>query len=80
MSTTAIKPCPKCRSNDVVHKDGLMHDQNHAALHAGGHALHGAMKGHPAGLLAIGGLWAVNKVIHMVSKPWRCSNCGHEFA
>jgi RNA polymerase subunit RPABC4/transcription elongation factor Spt4 len=74
--------CPKCGSSDVVHKDHLMKEKTHMCLHHGGHQLHGAMAGHPVGLVVVAGLWAASKVIHVLDKPWTCKNpkCGHQFS
>lgn len=73
--------CPKCGAI-AIHKDHEMHQKTHTAVHAGGHQLHGAMSGHPVGLLVVAGLWAVSKAIHLASHTWTCSNrkCGHEFS
>jgi hypothetical protein len=81
MSSHEPKNCPKCGSK-AVHKDRQMHNSTHIAAHAGTHSLHGAMNGHPLGLILVGGLWAATKLIHVVSKPWKCENpkCRNEFA
>lgn len=79
MSTTISKTCPKCGS-DAVHKDQHMHQQNHAAVHHGGHMLHGAIHGHPLGLLLVAGCWLGSKLVHGLAKPWTCNACGHDFA
>jgi hypothetical protein len=75
------KACPKCGSTeDVVHKDHLMKEQNHAAVHHGGHMLHGAAHGHPAGLVVVAACWVASRLLHRVCKPWTCRFCGHDFA
>ena len=81
MSTTIVKPCPNCGSReDVVHKDYYMREQNHAAVHHGGHMVHGAMHGHPLGLLLVAGCWLASKFVHRISKPWTCKMCHLDFA
>ena len=78
---TTTKACPKCGSTeDVVHKDLFMNEQSHAAVHHGGHMLHGAVHGHPLGLALVAGCWLGSKLLHSVSKPWRCKFCSHDFA
>lgn len=78
---TKTKACPKCRLTvHVVHKDHFMQEQNHAVLHHGGHMLHGAVHGSPVGLGIVAGSWVISKIVNMVSKPWRCNSCGHDFA
>jgi hypothetical protein len=72
--------CPKCGSSDVVHKDHRRKELNHSALHHGAHQLHGAVSGHPVGLLILAGCWAFGQFTHLIDKPWRCKKCYHEFS
>lgn len=55
-----------------------MKEMNHKSGHVGLHQLHGAMSGHPAGLVFVASMWGVVKVVHAFSKPWSCK-CGHNF-
>jgi hypothetical protein len=73
------KPCPKCGSPKVIHKDEEMHRHNHTAGHAGIHTGTEALKGHPTGLLVVAGLWLTSKAIHALKKPYECQACHHRF-
>jgi hypothetical protein len=74
----AAKRCPSCGSTETKHKDDSFKEVNHRAGHIGVHQLHGALSGHPGGLMIVGGLWAAAKVVNAISKPWSCK-CGHAF-
>jgi ribosomal protein S27AE len=79
-STRSRKPCSKCGSLDTKHKDDDMKELSHKAAHVGLHQVHGAMSGHPVGLMLVGGMWAATKLVHTFANPWSCKKCGHSFS
>ena len=42
--------------------------------------VHGAIHGHPLGLLLVAGCWLASRLVHRASKPWTCKMCHLEFA